>query len=450
MIDKTIDALKIEILLKEYDAANSNYNNVLSEYRQQINFMNIYIGVLGAVVFFLLKDETKKYIDQNLNSDYAYFIFLLISISVMFYIYSLGIDIVYNLYLCEGRAAAVEEKINKYVGEDLLVWNCRAIPHFNLNFTSSNWWISPPFLLGVFNGFMVLFVTVLHCGLAYILIKGEFPKFVFISVTPLILFYLIYQLFINTMIGQKYIHKYFYGVYGIVDESDHFTMKRNLVIIPVLTFFMGFFSFLIYSVISNTFWLDAKCSIPFVVIFTISIGDFIFLPIINYRIAKLAYEYLGDAVLKENYSRLRIWLIIGFCTSLVLNSITHYFWATDKFTDFMSLDAGSLTIGGWWHYIFSIFEMVVMIQFIPLWLIAIDTKNVKANAFAKRTFQYIFIFSCLLILNFVHQYFYVFGEPNFFKALLTAKFTFFPILIYLLIYIGIQMYESRNKGDRYK
>lgn len=216
----------------------------------------------------------------------------------------------------------------------------------------------------------------------------------------------------------------------------------NVLIYPIVTFFTGFFAFFIFSIKYNAFWSNSKVDIPFIFIFTMSIGDFILLPIINYKLANIAHNVLSIEKLK-NYSGLFLkWLGGGLLVSIILNSITHYAWAVDQYTDFMGLIPGELTLGGWWHYWFSIFEMLVMIIFPLLWHISIKEKNLEAIKSCKNAWRFVFAFSTLMIANFIHQYFFVF-EDSFLNALFKAKFTFVPSIIVSLIYFHFTNKEKK-------
>ena len=61
-------------------------------------------------------------------------------------------------------------------------------------------------------------------------------------------------------------------------------MKKNIVIVPIITFFVGFFVFLTLSIINKAFWFNSSVDIPLIYNVSVMIGDSIILPITNFMI----------------------------------------------------------------------------------------------------------------------------------------------------------------------
>lgn len=182
---------------------------------------------------------------------------------------------------------------------------------------------------------------------------------------------------------------------------------------------------------------------PFIFIWTMSIGDTLLLPIINLKIGLIFIDKLTSVDKQKNKRLLWVWASVIFSLSFIFNSITHYNWAMDDFSDFMGLIPGEITIGGWWHYLFSVAEMFLIGMFYVLWFVTIKEKNLSALRFIKRSWWWIFAFSTLMIANFFQQYFTVYNQP-FLEALSSAKFTFFPVLTTLILRLILYGMERKK------
>ena len=220
-------------------------------------------------------------------------------------------------------------------------------------------------------------------------------------------------------------------------------MKRAI-IISLATFILGPLPFILFSIQTNTLLPANNVDFPFVFIWTMSIGDTILLPIINAKIGLLFFDKLSTVEKNKNVRFLWILASMIFILSFFFNSITHYSWAMDNFSDFMGLLPGDMTIGGWWHYIFSILEMFLIGFFYILWHVAIKENNTTALTFIKKSWWWIFAFSTLMIANFFQQYFTVYNEP-FLEALKAAKFTFLPLIATVALRLMFFYLEKHSK-----
>ncbi len=450
-ISETIRSEQLDVLKHEYNNSSVEYNEILKEYRKQTNLMNYYITAFTGVLLFLFSTikETTSFGILHLDSEYIFSFTLTFSISLLYYIYSNGVDIVYNLYLVEAKRAVLEQRINKMILDtNLLNWDSKIVRHFNETLVYNRGWFNPSFLTGIASAFSIIMITIIHCLLAYQLIPNLDFKYYFTIVSCIVSSFLLHQFFILHSSGRKYIFDYIYSYNSI--EKHFIKTKFNIAYIPMLTFLVGSFAFIIFSIKENAFWYTSKVDFPYIFIWTMSVGDTFFLPIINYKLGNLLLNTLEADQIKRNKNFLIQWSIGLFIVSFILNSISHYAWGMDNYTDFMGLIPGQLTIGGWWHWVFSIFEMLLVGFFYLIWFIAIKENNLNAIEQSKKLWWWVFLFSSLMIANFIQQYFTVYNQPIF-EALQSAKFTFVPCLINVAMRIYLLRKEklilSKSSGN---
>lgn len=429
---------RLQVMLAEYNSVRDNYNEVLKEYRRQTNYVNIYVTVFtGVIVFVYSSPEMFSKVGKLNNMLLA--ILLVFSMSILYYIYSVAIDIMYNLNLIEAQNSANEILINQEIKSEILNWDTKIVSYFNEEFVNHNFWVSPSYVVGFWNYLVLLMLTAFHSLFAFYLIDAEIFNYTFLTTTFIATFVMILQHYLMQTSGRAFVFNQVFKINNLTPMKKHADV--NVLIYPIVTFFTGFFAFLVFSIKYDAFWPTSKVDIPFIFIFTMSVGDFILLPIINYKLADIAHNVLTVEKLKKYSSLILKWLIIGGVASIILNSVTHYAWAKDKYTDFMGLVPGKLTLGGWWHYWFSIFEMLIIIIFPLFWHISIKEKNEVAIRSCRNAWYFVFAFSTLMIANFIHQYLFVFDD-SFLNAIVKAKFTFVPSLT------AIAMYFYFNKQEK--
>lgn len=432
---------QLDVLITEYNNSSAEYLEVLSEYRKQINLLNYYITVFTGVIivlFYTLK-ENDSIRTLPISNEYIFALTLTFSIALLYYIYTNAIDIVYNLYLVEAKRAVLEQRINGIIGDpDLLNWDHKVVRHFNEGLVYRLGWLNPSILTGVAGGIIVIVITVIHCVLAYLLIPTLDFKNYFTIVVWLISSFLLHQFVILHMSGKKYIFDYVYS-----ENPIRFRRTKamfSVVYFAIATFILGPFAFIIWSLRENAFWNNGGVDLPFLVVWPLSIGDVFLLPVINYMIANLGLNVLEVAGIRRNTKLLTgslIWIAI---LSIVASSVSHYAWATDRYTDFVAIVPGKMTVGGWWHWGFSIIQTFVFGVFFVLWRIAVVEKANKAMAYASKVWWLTVAFLSLMIVNTIQQYLLVHdGQGS--ETLISIAFTSLPLATVILL----RFYVTQNR-----
>lgn len=219
----------------------------------------------------------------------------------------------------------------------------------------------------------------------------------------------------------------------------------NLTLVPVITLIIGFISFLLLSIYYKVFWFNSKYDIPLIYNVSVMLGDAILLPTINYKIFNLLLNYLGIEVIKKNTRKLLIWLAVATTISLLTNISTHLYWVNDQYTDFVGFRQGEFSIIGYWHLIYSILQMLLLLMFPFLWLIAIKEKKINGIKYSHNIWKFVLIFSTLAIFDMLNKYFFIYRNNTILYAMQVDKFAFMTTILSLSLYFVMRYIEKNVK-----
>ena len=222
-------------------------------------------------------------------------------------------------------------------------------------------------------------------------------------------------------------------------------VKKNnkLIIIPVITLLAGFVSFVILSIHFKVFWITSKYDVPLIYNVSVMVGDFIILPILNYKIFNLFIFKIGADKIQKYRKTLIAWIIIAFAISLLSNIFTHLYWVNDPVTDFISFTPGKFSIIGYWHLVYSIIQMFILFMFPFFWVVAVKENNNEAIKYSHHTWLYVLAFSTLAIFDLLMKYFFVNHSATLMSVIQKDKLAFITVILsFLLLYI-MKKYEKR-------
>jgi hypothetical protein len=227
----------------------------------------------------------------------------------------------------------------------------------------------------------------------------------------------------------------------------------------IVTFVFGFVAYSIPSIFDGTFFPTSSVAFPVTKIFTILIGDSIFLPIligICVRFLCLLRENL-DAVKSEAFAHNKLidWLLskrttlFGIGAAVLGNSFLHYVWIHDNYTGFMDTSFGKLTIAGWIHLVFSFFATSLVIVFvingIVVSLILLKSQRkiptlLQAPSIFLKGLLILFVFQSIQFFDLVYRTKYIFPNFGVNQEVLSVIFTdpqvylsIIPLLLILLL-----------------
>ena len=218
--------------------------------------------------------------------------------------------------------------------------------------------------------------------------------------------------------------------------------KINLVFVPIITFLIGFFSFLTLSIYYQVFWVSSEYDIPLIYNMSVMIGDSILLPIINFKIFNLYFNLLGQRKPKKHFI---IWLFIAFIISSLLNVFSHLTWINDEFTDFVGFSQGYFSLIGYWHLIFSILQMMILLAFPYLWYYSIKMNSGKSVKYSFHIWIYFFLFTLLGTFEMINKYLFVYDNTLFY-TIKSEGFPFTTSFLAILLLITMRYIQKRKQA----
>ena len=133
------------------------------------------------------------------------------------------------------------------------------------------------------------------------------------------------------------------------------------------------------------------------------------------------------------------------CVSLVANINAHLMWVNDAITDFVGFVPGQFSIIGYWHLIYSILQMLVLLIFPFIWYIAIKEQNKVAVGYSINTWKFLLVFSSLAIIDMLNKYFFIYQHKTLLYALEIDKFAFTTVLLSLILF-GVMKYIEKKSA----
>ena len=221
-------------------------------------------------------------------------------------------------------------------------------------------------------------------------------------------------------------------------------IPENLVIVPIATFFTGFFSLFILSWHFEVLWTTSKYDVPLIYNASVMIGDSVLLPIINYRIFLSGFNFLSG---KRSNHHFLIWLLISVVLSVALNIITHNTWKNDNISDFISFSDENFSVTGYWHLVFSIIQTIIFL-FLPFfWIAGIKNADLITVKYSIRTWIFFFLFTILSFFDVLNKHLFVY-KSSFSQAIKIEGFPFATSLLAIGLLVILKIYQARKHTDQ--
>jgi hypothetical protein len=394
----------IDILLKEFEHRFSEILTYTQRYQKQADYLNLFLTSVLAVAALIFSGKTKELLGQSSTLDVKdlsilYCGFLLFSALFLFHLFASIMDVLVMIRFNGERLAAIEVQINSRSGEDLLIWESRAVPHyFAVNQIRIGAWIKPNTLAGIWMFLIFILLCISFCVMAFVFV----PMFSYFYV-PVVLFmtvFHVYQWMLMLTSGFGSLHSYFQHADQSTVPSRQITAEVLGALIPVLSVI----EMIIWSAQHGVLWRDSRVVFPLISVPSIYIGDLIFLPIFNFRAATWFKQHAGQCRgrVLARYST------ACFLSSLLLNIYLHYQWTHDPYSGFIDITYRRLSTAGWCHFIFSTCEMTFIFFFLVFWLNALFKGNSSEAADGQSVWRFFVAFSSISIADAVVKYRHVF------------------------------------------
>jgi hypothetical protein len=394
----------IDILLKEFEHRFSEILTYTQRYQKQADYLNLFLTSVLAVAALIFSGKTKEILGQSSTLDVKdlsilYCGFLLFSALFLFHLFASIMDVLVMVRFNGERLAAIEVQINARSGEDLLIWESRAIPYyFAVNQIRIGAWIKPNTLAGIWMFLIFILLCISFCVMAFVFV----PMFSYFYV-PVVLFmtvFHVYQWMLMLTSGFGSLHSYFQHADQSTVPSRQITAEVLGALIPVLSVI----EMIIWSAQHGVLWSDSRVVFPLISVPSIYVGDLIILPIFNFRAAtwfkQHARQCRGRVFAKYSAACL--------LSALLLNIYLHYQWTHDPYSGFIDTTHGRLSAAGWCHFVFSSCEMTFIFLFLVFWVTALVKGNLSGAADGQSVWRFFVAFSSISIADAVVKYRYVF------------------------------------------
>lgn len=165
-------------------------------------------------------------------------------------------------------------------------------------------------------------------------------------------------------------------------------------LVAITTFLLGFGTWVIGSVVTDTFWPDSRVAFPLILIPTCTIGDAVFLPWLNFRLVLLLLKHFPRTWHRQLHG---MWIAVSIVAAIIVNVHLHMVWISDNYTGFMDPIPGKLSFVGWWHLIFSVIQTTLLLLFLAMWLKTLTLRKWQAFTYAYGTWCVVTAFTSLSI-----------------------------------------------------
>jgi hypothetical protein len=390
----------IDILLKEFEHRFSEILTYTQRYQKQADYLNLFLTSVLAVAALIFSGKTKELLGQGSTLDVKdisilYCGFLLFSALFLFHLFASIMDVLVMLRFNGERLAAIEVQINARSGEDLLIWESRAVPHyFAVNQIRVGAWIKPNTLAGIWMFLIFILLCVSFCVLAFVFVP--IFSYFYVPVVLLVMVFHLYQWMLMLTSGFESLHSYFQPADKTTTPSRQRTAEILGVLIPVLTVI----EMIIWSAQHGVLWWDSRVVFPLISVPSIYIGDLIVLPIFNFRAATWFKQHVGQCrgrVFARHFAACLF-------SALLLNIYLHYQWTHDPYSGFIDITYGWLSAAGWCHFVFSTCEMTFIFFFLIFWLTALFKGSSNATADGQSVWRFLVLFSSISIADAVVKY----------------------------------------------
>lgn len=428
---------EIDILKKDLENRFTEIMFHSQRFHSQTNLVYIYLSAIVSLAIVSFSDEAQK-LFQNLSRSeikVVFMVVLILGVIIQYYIGSLILDSLYMIYANGGRIADIEKEINKRLGSQLLKWDSEIIPKmYDMKYWHYKTWIKPGYIVSAW-AVLIWIINAISLIILWLRIVGDyFPLFLAIMGTGTI--FHAYQWIVLQTAGIEFINKVVSGE-PLISETSYPTSTNIKVLAPALTLILGIIPFVILSIKTESFWLDSNYNFPLTALPSIWVGDTFILPTLNYFIASTIIH--SKSLLQASKKKLYLILLISTLVALIINSYTHYSWVQDSYTGFMDTTIGKLSLAGWWHFGFSILQMVIVLFFLGIWVMLLKRANLDVLIRFENTWKVFIAFTSVSILDFIVKDLIVFKTPisniSFLQEIDSFTALFFSVLVFLSMMI---------------
>lgn len=244
--------------------------------------------------------------------------------------------------------------------------------------------------------------------------------------------YLYYFALVSAVVAA--IMTVFNGVIYLEIGSTPLFLKRlssNKFITPLATLAIGFVPVFISSWLAGTLFPSTRIPMALFTVPSVFLGDSVLLPIFNYYFILLLSETY-KRIFRENSKFFTFSLIISLMLSLLLNIYTHSVWVNDARVGYIETGSGSLSVAGWFHFVFSTLQMAIVIIYLIIAYRAIKLRLWDSFQTILTGWKIFTAFTFLAFADFIFQT-YIFYNGDFLIAIKESLYIFRTPTLSILI-----------------
>jgi hypothetical protein len=211
--------------------------------------------------------------------------------------------------------------------------------------------------------------------------------------------------------------------------------RKRFWLVFFVTFCVGFLPMLVFSYFENSIFSD-KLHLPMIKYFSIIVGDAFILPIFN----GFLIEYISSGKSKTKIISKKA-ILVSILLSFVVNYLTHFMiWSKDETLSFMDLNYSELSLAGWWHFLFSFVQMMIIFCFLGVCWRNNDYSD-RFLLYAKISFLF---FTLLQIPDFLIRNFSNIISNGIASVPLVEFSSMITILVSLTTFVKVKKHDSRD------
>lgn len=338
----------VDILTKEYQNRFSEVVFHSGRYHKQVNFIQLYLTVLGSFFAILFSKDWSATLGAypNINILYVQSGLILGAYLISLYLFTNVMDSLYAIYMNGRRLSSIEQQVNSTVGSSILVWDSEIIPRlYDQKKFFIGLWARPNMILGLWSFLFFIGVTAALCGIAYYIANGFFyyfaPPAIFVCCMLVINWFLLHS------DGLTFIDA------AVTRTAFSASTKFSAPTIALANLLLAYAPMALFSVRDNAFcggtYTFTFCSIP-----SVWFGDLILIPIFDY----LAITWFFS--LRKSLTGTRLVIASSALIAVLVTASLHWIWIYDPWTGFMDLAPGELSSAGWVHFAYTLIQLFIV------------------------------------------------------------------------------------------
>ena len=187
------------LLLTEYQHRTEEIRAHSERYHRQVGYVHLYlsflVGILGVLSGIFPGVDALQVVSINRALSVAFLVF---ATAFAYYLFAAVLDALYMTYLNGSRIATIEIWLNNHVGQDLLIWDSKIMPHFHgPKLIGRGLWLKPNYLTATWVFVVFSLVTASLILLFHMVIQEYFWLYA-TAVTLLSIFHIVQLIVVNT------------------------------------------------------------------------------------------------------------------------------------------------------------------------------------------------------------------------------------------------------------